>query len=75
VSYLQIIPYWDSAGKGLLYSVAELKNLAPWRQYNTIARHLGHAAAEYIKATRKKKAHRWEGGSINLYHVPEISSL
>ena len=75
VSYLQILPYWDDAGKCLLYSVAELKTLAPWRQYNTIARLLGHDAAEYIKATRQKKIHRWAGESINLYHVPEISHL
>lgn len=75
VRYLQILPYWDASGKCLLYSVTELKTLAPWRQYNTIVRHLGHAAAEQIKATRQKKAHRWEGGCLNLYHVPELSHL
>lgn len=75
VSCLQILPYWDAAGKCLLYSVAEIQKLSPWRQYNTIARLLGHDAAEYIKATRQKKTHRWSGGSLNLYHVPEISHL
>lgn len=75
VRYLQILPYWDAAGKCLLYSVTELKNLAPWRQYNTIARHLGHAAAEQIKATRQKKTHRWEDGALVLYHVPELSNI
>ena len=75
VRYMQILPCWDADGKCLLYSVTELKNLAPWRQYNTIARHLGHDAAERIKATRQKKSHRWESGILNLYHVPEISNL
>lgn len=75
VHYMQIIPYWDAAGKCLLYSVSELQQLAPWRQYNTIARLLGSSAAEKLKASRQKKEHRWKGCVLVLYHVPEISHL
>lgn len=72
VQHMQILPYWDATAKCLLYSVTELKRLAPWRQYNTIVRHLGSTAAEKIKATRQKKIIAGEAASSSSTTSPNF---
>ena len=74
--YMQIIPYWDDDGGYLLYSVSELKKLAPWRQFKFIEKHLGYDAAMKIKATREKKQLIVTSKLVlNMYYVPELAHL
>ena len=76
VAYRQIIPYYDQSTGTLLYSLTEIRNLAPWRQYKTIVKHLGETQARQIKATApKKKIVVDKYCVLIMYHVPQLAHV
>lgn len=75
-NYMQIIPYYDPTAKNLLYPLSKIRELAPWRQYKTIEKHLGEQRARLIKATAKKKQLVVDKGIVlTMYYAPELAHL
>ncbi len=75
VQYRVIIPYYDPATKKLLYPVDQVRERGCYRPINSVRKHLGERAAEYIKANRPVLQWNWWAGKVKMYYCPEIIHL
>lgn len=70
-----VIAYFDTTRKRLLYPVKECRELAQYRRFSFIWKHLGEEKAKELRSIRKARHWNYGNGICSMYYVPELAHL